>query len=1144
MMIIIFINELKNISLSLFKIYYIKDIADINIKKYCNDIYCEAETARFKLADNSYSLISPNDIFNTKTYYYMILILVILIYGNLFYKFLEYNNEFYPLINNIDGDIIVYFIKFLPYLLAFITFAFIIIIIIARYIPYDKQGYINYFNYNNNYINEINSFNIDKIHLYVLLSILVTSIIYILLSIQFAEILNYPDEDYVRGKKYKYLCIGYIVIVAMFTYLILNLFNIILSFSENNYPKLDDNIIESILNNLDNKITELNKKYNTLEIIKECYEPAYITNEASVDENNIYTIDNINYYVGATLKTLIKVPTPTPTIEQTTTIEKDKLKREKSSLDFIGNKVKYTLYYNMIKDNDKPPLDNIPNTILNYLKLTDFTIETYKTFNNKISNANTTLDNKKLLLKILILFTINEIKNFKKTIQNLNLKDITNDDKYNYYDKHLKLLEIANYNNKLILSFTFDIEHINKLEEYIKKYISYNKKTTDAYEINFGIEYEPFSTNKEAKDNYSADLSYNNENTFYENYFNVLEKLQNKGYFDLEYNVGSYYIKNIKTLLYFILIIFGVGILCIILFYIPNLELIYKYSGEIILPIVLLLIFVIYIALFINFNTNYNSNVIYGVLNSSYKRDLNDLNNMLIPVIHNAKENENNYFGFEQNNYLELYIISNVFMSFIHNSNNILGDYQIILKDKIIEEKEERINYKEKIDFINFQKDYDYLGKLIYEIHYKNDMYMVKDNEINTYLKLHYNLKDPTDTNIKKLFTKKNVGETEDTDNDKKSDILISYIKDFVISNIKEIKEIEPSIKQYIYDDSEEINIKHIKHDLRNFLIIVIKNLIKYFKNYDIKKKLIDNIDNNNFFKDNVYFYKDKYNNVIWNKFILKKDFFDNINKELSDKSIYYSKYPKIFINNDIQEKELIIVDNCVNQFLKILSHYYFNRKIIEEITDITTIADKFLKKECDNCTNIQLHVNNYRNKKLFKLLLLTKPTNISPTIDIDMDDTFKIKDTDNSNKIIEQIKKKVDGKVKITGDSLIQVLPVLKDLKPFQLNYIFQYMVKTNLKKNKEDTRNYLMNIIKTIYYQLNEEKIEYHTPQGLEKDEYYINKDIINQLDTTSEEKIYDNAKYTITYELFNTYFLNLIIIVFIYNIAMLNNKNILIH
>jgi hypothetical protein len=48
-----------------------------------------------------------------------------------------------------------------------------------------------------------------------------------------------------------------------------------------------------------------------------------------------------------------------------------------------------------------------------------------------------------------------------------------------------------------------------------------------------------------------------------------------------------------------------------------------------------------------------------------------------------------------------------------------------------------------------------------------------------------------------------------------------------------------------------------------------------------------------------------------------------------------------------------------------------------------------------------------------------------------------------------------------------------------------------------------------------------------------------IIKQLETDSEEKIYENARYTISYELFNTYFLNLIMIVFIYNIALLKNK-----
>ena len=77
-MIIIFLNELKNITLSFLKINYLKDVADINIQKHCNNIYCEAETGRFNLAKNSYDLLLPNDNFNTKTYYYTILFVIVL----------------------------------------------------------------------------------------------------------------------------------------------------------------------------------------------------------------------------------------------------------------------------------------------------------------------------------------------------------------------------------------------------------------------------------------------------------------------------------------------------------------------------------------------------------------------------------------------------------------------------------------------------------------------------------------------------------------------------------------------------------------------------------------------------------------------------------------------------------------------------------------------------------------------------------------------------------------------------------------------------------------------------------------------------------------------------------------------------------
>lgn len=58
-MIAIFLNELVNITSSYFKINYYRDVSEYNIRNNCNNIFCEAETARFNLAKNSYKLILP-----------------------------------------------------------------------------------------------------------------------------------------------------------------------------------------------------------------------------------------------------------------------------------------------------------------------------------------------------------------------------------------------------------------------------------------------------------------------------------------------------------------------------------------------------------------------------------------------------------------------------------------------------------------------------------------------------------------------------------------------------------------------------------------------------------------------------------------------------------------------------------------------------------------------------------------------------------------------------------------------------------------------------------------------------------------------------------------------------------------------------
>ncbi len=1091
-MIIIYINELKNISLSLFKIYYIVNVSDINIKKNCNDIYCEAETARFKLADNSYNLISSNDIFNTKTYYYMVMILIILIYLNLFYNLIEYNNIFYPLINNIDGNIIVNIIKFIPYILSFITLIAVLFTIILRYVPYDKEGYINYFNFNNSYLKEINTLNINSTYLYVILPIISLGLIYIILSIQFAEILHYPDENYTKGKKYKYLCVGYIIIIIMFTYLILNIINIVLSFTENNYPKLNDNVINVISNNLDNKIELLSAKYNSRNIVRECYS----SDATGYTKEKVSEIQATDLLYDPIKNEYIIIPSA-PADKSKIGEYIDKI--EKNIL-FPSDTTEYNIYYNAIKINKEYKAGNLydPINILNNLTLGDFqTSEKYNDFFEKLTTHKDDESKANTLLKIIICFIINELKHFYKEMSDIN-DDITNKEKNNYYIKHAKLLDIADYTNRIIIyPGTIKDTELTTLKTKIIDYCTYNVQfgVVKKDELFFGIEYEPFSTQNESINNYSADFSYNSENTFYEKYFNVLQNSEISGYYDLEYNIGPYYIKNIKTLIYYILAIFGVGILCIIFFYIPNVELIYKYTYEIILPIILLLLFIIYILIFINFNTDYNSNVIYGVLNSSYKRDLNDMNNMIIPII-DKSVNKEPYNNKETGRYLELYIITNVFMSLIYYSELPLDKYNIPLDEKDKEESKNRLDSKE-YDYINFGNDYHELGNLIYDKYYDKANKLKSNSDANFY-----------DFIDKRLSNSSNVDCTNFINNptgnggiDAKTN-LQNFITKFVFAN-----------------------------NYKNRLIYKIKKLIKFFKQYDIKNKIMNNFTNDNFFKEKVFFYNNSDGKVLWNKFILKKSFFD-------DNILLDTNYKSIFGEYTAQPPDYI--DSMVDNYFNILLHYYFNKLLSVNVIAAISHNEQYMS---DN-TQLKEHINNYRNNRLFRLLLLQKQKTRTTTINIDMDDTFRNINIDET-KTDNPNNKKIYNFIKNITESIANYNKENKDSpefrerqNPMKLNLMYHKLIQKKDKNIKDDTSNPLMNIIKNIYYQINKKKIEYYTLDEDKKEEKPIIS-IMKKLDSDSPENIKNKADNVISYELFITYFINLIIIIIIFNIAISNNK-----
>jgi hypothetical protein len=441
------------------------------------------------------------------------------------------------------------------------------------------------------------------------------------------------------------------------------------------------------------------------------------------------------------------------------------------------------------------------------------------------------------------------------------------------------------------------------------------------------------------------------------------------------------------------------------------------------------------------------------------------MNNMIIPII-DKSVNKEPYNNKETGRYLELYIITNVFMSLIYYSNLPLDKtYDVVLT----EENKNRLNSKE-YDYINFGNDYRELGKLIYDKYYDKKTKKIineKDTEF-------YNFIDKTFNSSK---------------------VNCNYF----INNPVD-KDAQSNLEQFI--------IKFINNDYKKRLIYKIKKLITFFKQNDIKNKIMDD-KTNKFFKDNVFFYNnsDAEGKVLLNKFILKKSFFDNLND---------TTYTFIFGDYTTEEKKDYIND-IVDNYFNILLHYFFNKNIL--ILNKKGIADALKKNENSICTSddtkyLENHINNFRNLRLFILLLFQKPTIMTTTINIDMDDTFK-------NIYIEPEKiQLIINNLNTPGQD------------PMKLNVMYDKLIEN---AQKEKGNNSIMNRIKNIYYQINKKKIHYDPP-------YIDNKNIkeYKKINSDIPEIIKNKADNVISYELFITYFINLIIIIIIFNIAIINNNN----
>jgi hypothetical protein len=155
---------------------------------------------------------------------------------------------------------------------------------------------------------------------------------------------------------------------------------------------------------------------------------------------------------------------------------------------------------------------------------------------------------------------------------------------------------------------------------------------------------------------------------------------------------------------------------------------------------------------------------------------------------------------------------------------------------------------------------------------------------------------------------------------------------------------------------------------------------------------------------------------------------------------------------------------------------------------------------------------------KLFRLLLLQKQKYENKNLNIN--DTFLITDTVIANVGL------------ISKDEFI---------KATDLQSIYYKLISSGL-INLDKSNNYLMNIIKSVYYQINNKRIEYNIPiddNNIGND--CTNYNIISKNPFVHENIINDNANNTIGYELFATYFINMVMIGIIYNLALVKNNNI---
>ena len=1085
-MIIIFLNELKNLTLSFLKINYLKDVADINIQKHCNYIYCEAETGRFNLAKNSFDLLLPNDNFNTKTYYHIILFTIILLFIDLFYKFWKYNDRFVPYLSNVDGEYFITYLKAFPFILLFLVVFILTIMIIRRYAPTSTKGYKAYFNTNNDIIpDEVDSYNINVILEQSKNIIVIFVILYIICGF-FSDIPSIPYISRIEGINYFYFAMAYIFILLLCFYMMVNIINITMTFSDNDKPNLEYINLPEILKSEVEELNVLSDEQMYSDIIKEL---DIIIEKEKEKLENAELINDLIYnleYVNKKLKegyssNLLLI-----------------FLHLKYNLEDVNKKLKEgsatnELYNDMLNLIIK--LVDVNKSKLNIIGVYDYT--NLLIYNYLMNVLNSDLYNEDNINKSDISKFKQIYKDFLKQKQKINLFNEISHMKKEYSNKKTS-------RDKMLFDFK------TKLKNYIELLNKDDEQNDKDDEQNdnllYSQQYSIFKNSTEIDDNYTVDISYNSKNKYYENYF----KISNGENIQLDYNVGNYQIKNMEGLLSYIIMFIVISLVLLLIVYnITFLTTTFNsyniFTAEVISPLFILFIFVLFIYIFINYNTKYNLHFVNGIFNSSYKRDLTHLNNKIIPFIKLHDKNADKL----SNDYLDHYIITNIFISIINgnlilykdNPNLSINDDPLKIKDNFVDYaniSNRKIQYKlyNEVDTSNKVEFDSYYRKVFDNTYY----YFEGDNEKydkNTDSHYIYNLVkyiEEKTGNLDSILNKYTTGSV-DLINNYISDIVNDYRND-IIDIIYICKHIfDPNnFKKEISTYNDNINDGHENKLMSFFSFELTENKMealpyKFLLNLNTKPKYNEFLKYKDIFKirDDI-----EKNTCIFNK--LKYDTLDYNNKKI------YS------LCNDIKETNIAkIVDN----FLLINSHMKYNYEIIERYIDAHKTRDQ-LTSSYSSITDDESFkkkinkLHNYENKRLFGLLKESLYKNDDNIMEIN--DTFR------------PTYEFIDDNTKPQIDKMYQTLK-------------YNYNMLNNYNSNTINiTNNYLKNVIKTIYKEINNEDIKFTNDSSDDSFKINIGKsDLANSVDT-----ILHKANNVVSESLFINYITNIIIIIIMYNIG----------